>query len=1286
VTAPLIEGDTSISGTSTSPDGTVIRVCVDGVYIGQTTVLGGTWTLGSIGPLVAGEEVTATAQETGKSVSNLSAPVVVAPLGQVTPAPAINPAYEGDPTITGTSPSPDGTLIDVFVDGVYVGQTTVSGGAWSLGPVAPLVAGQVLTAQATEPGKGTSALSAPVTVLPRPAILKRSSANGGGVSPGQTLTYTIEVANNTASTWSTIVVEDPVPAGTTSVAGSTQVTYPADVTYYDQFSGIAYDGTNGTVNWQPNPWVEIGDNGDVTSGDVLVVSDAGFSNALRVDDNDNGARRPANLSGWASGSVSFTYRRTSSFTGSESVRLQISNDNGTSFPTTLATINGSGSNDSAYLTSGPHTIPSAYLVSGFQLRFITSGNMEEGDNVFLDDVRVYRRSTTIAPGCDPPTLVGTTGCDGHTLQPGETMTITFQVTVDDCISGDIENTATLTANGSAIGSSTVTDSAGSSDQDGDGIPDSQDGCGDSDGDGFPNYLDLDSDNDGILDSVEQRIDTDGDGVYDFLDLDTDNDGINDLVESGLNFTELALLDANGDGRIDATNAFGTNGLADMIETVPDSGDPDYDNDLAGPDAVANTDGSGPADWRDLDSDNDGLNDVIEGGEADADGNGILDGAPDPVTGQIPGADNAVPDTDGTGLPDYRDLDSDGDGTSDITESGQGYLDGDSDGDIDSPADADGDGIPDVADGAEGTFGDAPDTDNDGIPDATDIDDDNDGILDTVEGPPGTDTDGDGVPDSLDLDTDNDGINDLVESGLNSTELAALDANGDGRIDHTVPVGSNGLANAIETSPDSGNPDYDDDGSGPDAVANTDGTGPADFRDLDSDNDGLNDVIEGGEADADGNGLIDGTPNATTGQIPGADNAVPNTDGTGLPDYRDLDSDGDGTWDIDEIGLGGLDGDDDGDIDSTTDGDGDGIPDVADGLPGAFGDAQDWDGDGIPDATDIDDDNDGILDVVEGPPGTDTDSDGVPDAFDLDSDNDGINDLVESGLNFTELALLDTNGDGRIDGTAAFGTNGLADMIETAPDSGLPDYDDNGAGPDAVANSDGTGPPDFRDLDSDNDGVNDVLEGGGTDADEDGLADGTPNPLTGQVPGADNAVPNTDGTGLPDYRDLDSDDDGIPDIEEACKDALDADDDGDVDDPTDADNDGIPDVLDGDPTWGDLPGARPNLLRNDDTTSIATYSPLAIFTKSYPLPPGETSLQGRGTNDNPEELEAGMLSVPGSGDDDDHYLRKVVSPLTDAADAAILADDGRPLVFYELTCSSCTIYLQKTAGGRIQITW
>lgn len=89
---------------------------------------------------------------------------------------------------------------------------------------------------------------------------------------------------------------------------------------------------------------------------------------------------------------------------------------------------------------------------------------------------------------------------------------------------------------------------------------------------------------------------------------------------------------------------------------------------------------------------------------------------------------------------------------------------------------------------------------------------------------------------------------------------------------------------------------------------------------------------------------------------------------------------------------------------------------------------------------------------------DTDSDGKPDGLDLDSDNDGIYDVVEAGHNTTHTnGLLVGN----------YGTNGLLNTLETAPDSNTINY--------TITNSDGTGSPDFQETDSDGDGCSDANE-------------------------------------------------------------------------------------------------------------------------------------------------------------------------------------------------------------------
>jgi len=70
---------------------------------------------------------------------------------------------------------------------------------------------------------------------------------------------------------------------------------------------------------------------------------------------------------------------------------------------------------------------------------------------------------------------------------------------------------------------------------------------------------------------------------------------------------------------------------------------------------------------------------------------------------------------------------------------------------------------------------------DGVPDDVDVDDDNDGILDTVEGE--GDLDKDGIPNHLDLDSDGDGTTDTIDHyGIDtrgSIYFSGQDADGDG---------------------------------------------------------------------------------------------------------------------------------------------------------------------------------------------------------------------------------------------------------------------------------------------------------------------------------------------------------------------------------------------------------------------------------------------------------------------------------------------------------------------------
>lgn len=115
-----------------------------------------------------------------------------------------------------------------------------------------------------------------------------------------------------------------------------------------------------------------------------------------------------------------------------------------------------------------------------------------------------------------------------------------------------------------------------------------------------------------------------------------------------------------------------------------------------------------------------------------------------------------------------------------------------------------------------------DIDNDGIPNSEDDDDDNDGMLDSVEigadihNP--VDSDGDGLPDYLDIDSDNDGIPDSIEAGNNNNPI---DSDNDGKKDYIdIDSDNDGIPDSVEAGYDAYNPaDTNNDGT-PDYLDST----------------------------------------------------------------------------------------------------------------------------------------------------------------------------------------------------------------------------------------------------------------------------------------------------------------------------------------------------------------------------------------------------------------------------------------------------------------------------------
>lgn len=283
------------------------------------------------------------------------------------------------------------------------------------------------------------------------------------------------------------------------------------------------------------------------------------------------------------------------------------------------------------------------------------------------------------------------------------------------------------------------------DADGDGLPNLFEGDNtvDTDGDGLADRNDIDSDRDGIADRIENGFDLsdfDEDGIIDIFDADVGNnaevdtgkvdtnfDGVNDDLDTLQDLLDILAQDTDNDGipdMFDAQNDLlaereleGLAGIAAASDNNGNGVDDLLESEYSHFEKLSglNDDGDAQANHRDLDSDNDGVSDVTEAGLVDLNNDALLDEG-ESVVEEVA----ELPDTDANGRPNFRQLQSDG-MTNDLLSSGldAAIVDTDNDGRIDDTADSDGDGLADAQDLFEG-YGNDNDRDNDGIEDDKDL--------------------------------------------------------------------------------------------------------------------------------------------------------------------------------------------------------------------------------------------------------------------------------------------------------------------------------------------------------------------------------------------------------------------------------------------------------------------------------------------------------------------------------------------------------------------------------------
>lgn len=276
-----------------------------------------------------------------------------------------------------------------------------------------------------------------------------------------------------------------------------------------------------------------------------------------------------------------------------------------------------------------------------------------------------------------------------------------------------------------------------------------------------------------------------------------------------------------------------------------------------------------------------------------------------------------------------------------------------------------------------------------------------------------------------------------------------------------------------------------------------------------------------------------------------------------------------------------------------------------------------------DPADADSDDDGLMDGEEGR--QDTDKDGRLDALDCDADDDGLVDGLESSVltpadatdldagcwvadadpaTSTDPVAWDTDGGGLGDGQEDVDRDGVYEPPwETNPRDPDDDLDTDSDGiPDVVerAGQDGV----VNDEDSDGDGLVDGVEGV-MDTDGDGWPDFTDEDADG-----DGLLDGVEGTGdpdgdqLPNYQDLDSDGDGWTDSEEGD---VDTDRDGDPDFvDTDSDGDRTPDAEEA-PGDTDCDGLDDRVDADDESSFCDTGQPVpGVDTGAWAPPQRDTT--------------------------------------------------------------------------------
>ncbi|MEI2728791.1 MAG: SdrD B-like domain-containing protein [Candidatus Nanopelagicales bacterium] len=310
-------------------------------------------------------------------------------------------------------------------------------------------------------------------------VRKSSSANGGPVVAGDTITYTMVITSSSAITQTGLSISDTLPAGTSYVPNSLRVTGYYTFTARDDFSaGANYSGGSG---WSSN-WVEENDDGSPTTGKIFAFLSCPTlnSNCLAFEANPtiaNTIRRDVDLSN----SITATFSVVG--VGNPPVRtvtLAMADSTGGVVQQTLGQLTNST------LQTISVGIPSQFYISTARLRATgAAGSVSYNltDNYLISGVKI----TTTAPATGLPAILSVP--NNFLINSQYPMTVTYAVVVNTPVPasvGAIVNTVAVTSTVNTLAkTSTVTDTLS--------------------GQKIGNYVWLDTNQDGIQDSSDQPL-------------------------------------------------------------------------------------------------------------------------------------------------------------------------------------------------------------------------------------------------------------------------------------------------------------------------------------------------------------------------------------------------------------------------------------------------------------------------------------------------------------------------------------------------------------------------------------------------------------------------------------------------------------------------------------------------------------------------------------------------------------------------------------------------------------